>query len=122
MGLAEELDIRGRALRAAERIVADIHYLVRDKVSIDVERIGSTVIRSLPGEPPRRDTGEYWDSIGFDAEDTGDMITASAFSTNWKAPMLEYGTRYAARPHWGRVWDDYMPTIPAKFDEYFNND
>ncbi|GIW77990.1 MAG: hypothetical protein KatS3mg104_3053 [Phycisphaerae bacterium] len=44
------------------KTVADI----KEDISVPVVRIGGNVIRSQPGEPPRKDTGKLHKGVGFE--------------------------------------------------------
>jgi hypothetical protein len=72
----------------------------KDRVSIDVVRSGSQVIRSLPGEPPRRDRGDLYDNIESRTEADAEVITVSVDTDIPHALFTDAGTdRMAARPH-----------------------
>lgn len=122
MSLFDELGIQHDAIRAVEGVVMEIAEAVRVKVSIDVDYSVKPPARSKTGEPPRRDTGDYYHSIGSDVEDNGDTIIGSAYTDDWKAVMLEYdGFGYGMRPHWTPVEAEYEPRLMDRFDFHFRN-
>jgi hypothetical protein len=102
--VADELRDLGPAVEA------DIVELV----SVPVQYAGSEVIRSRPGEPPRRETGIYRDSIRhevIDGEAGPDSATLHLFTNSVIGTYLEYGTSaMKPRPHFG-------PTFEAWRDE-----
>lgn len=62
-------DVVAKQSEVADAQVADI----KKRISVPVDRRGSTVIRSKPGEPPRKDTGALYESI--------EQFTADSFTT-----------------------------------------
>ena len=80
----------------------------RKLIAVPVEGKGRTAIRSKPGEPPRRETGEYQDSIESRVEIEGDKVTAVAGTTMERGVWLEKGTgRMKPRPHASKVADEF---------------
>jgi hypothetical protein len=100
------------------KAVNDLAYAcaedVREAVSIEVEYVrgprgGKRVIRSKPGEAPRKEKGSYINSITSQMNE-GEPISASAYTTSRIGVYLEDGTeKMAPRPHWGpafRRWSE----------------
>jgi hypothetical protein len=101
-------DIRARAVGAFASLGEEIADDLRETISIPVERIGSSLIRSLPGEPPRKETGGYRLTIEDDTQDEGDRVRTSIFTDSVIGKYLEYGTsRMAARPHFAEIYEKY---------------
>jgi hypothetical protein len=66
---------------------------IRDDIGVPVEYAAGGVIRSAPGEPPRRETGELWNSIKSAVEKQPDRVTLQMAA----GPALdEHGNDYAA--------------------------
>jgi hypothetical protein len=87
-------DILDAVAEEAERLGAEIAADVRESIDIPVEPTSSGyVVRSRPGEPPRRESGHLWESIGFEvARDDGRRrVGLSVYSDDPKAAGLEYG-------------------------------
>jgi hypothetical protein len=83
---------------------------VQDRISVDVERVGSRVIRSKPGEHPRRDTGNLYASFIVE-ENTENHTVAAAVTTDVEyAVYLQLGM--------DRPITDAGPDGPALLDEY----
>lgn len=59
------------------------------------------IIRSSPGEPPRKEFGDYYDSITHETTREGDLvITRIGSRLPGRGPWLEFGTdKIAPRPH-----------------------
>lgn len=72
-------------------------------IGIPVEYIGGSVIRSLPGEPPRMDTTALINSLTATSGESGDVIYCDIGTDIFYGMMLEYGwSHVAARPWLGR--------------------
>ena len=107
-----------KAARAAlsecgRTIVADI----RERLSIPVERVRGHVFRSEPGEHPRLDTGKLRKSIKYKVAPQADRVSdLTIFSTDPKAPLLEYGTsRMEERPFLGPAAVRWKVGLPRMF-------
>ncbi len=84
---------------------------VRMLISIPVERTATSVIRSKPGEPPRRDSGDLYNSIrkGPLVSDA-DGVRTEAGSDLWYSVNLENGAgRVDPRPHWRPAYEEIAP-------------
>lgn len=102
--LIEQIEDRvgDAALEIAERVVRDV------KASMAAS--GGAGTPSAPGEAPAIQEGELYAS--YDAKRLS-KTTAAAFTTEWTAPILEFGApgaNLAPRPHlrpavWGRRGD-----------------
>lgn len=76
---------------------------LRRDVSVPVGRSGSRIVRSLPGEPPRREHGDYIDSILHDTRREGALVITEIGSIlPNRGVWLEGGTsRIRPRPSFG---------------------
>lgn len=97
--------------RFAQKRIED----AREIVGVPVQRIAYTVIRSQPGESPRRDTGVLQDSFqATEAYHLGDIIDIFIFTDDIKANWLDKGTEYMdERP----FWEKFLTRIVEKQDE-----
>lgn len=92
--------LAGRMRPAVESVASEIAADIRERINVPVGRSGGRIIRSKPGEPPRREYGDLYKSVGTVAGGQGDQIEAIAGSTSKIAVYLEYGTgTVAPRPH-----------------------
>lgn len=100
-----------RAESGMESIVAELEEQLRAAVSVPVERDGRKVVRSLPGEPPRTEFGDYEDSFGHAVEVDGDVVRGAAGTRSERGPWFEGGTEnMKPRPHFGKVRDAFAET------------
>lgn len=108
---ARQASVRARkatrlALNELGRLIRDD---IRDSINVRVQKVGTELIRSEPGEPPRREPlwlskrgGELWKSIRYKvrakAETIEDLIV---YTTDIVALYMEYGTsKIEPRPFW----------------------
>jgi hypothetical protein len=97
--------IRADVFTAMEQFGGEVVAVIQEKISVDVEyttgpRGGVRVIRSLPGKPPRRETGNLQQSYQSAVETDAEVVTLEVFSDVPYAAHLENGTaRVAQRPH-----------------------
>ena len=80
----------------------------RARVGVQVGYSGSRVIRSLPGEPPRREHGHFQDSITHQTRREGNLIITEIGSLlPNRGVWLEGGTsRMKPRPSFGPLHDE----------------
>jgi hypothetical protein len=64
-------DLRERATTAFDEFGREVLEALRQSVSVPVGRAGSRVIRSAPGEPPRREFADYIASLGTETFPSG---------------------------------------------------
>lgn len=95
-----------------DAIGADLEKRLRDKLRVPVVRQGSRVIRSKPGEPPRKDKGNYQSSMDRVTVVSGDRIRAVAGTNMVRGVWLENGTgRMAPRPHASVVIQEFKSEV-----------
>jgi hypothetical protein len=98
-------EIRTDCFQAMERVGEAVRDEWQSRVSVPVEYVagprgGVVVVRSLPGEPPRKETGELHDSIQAATESDADVLTTTVDSEVPHAAYTNEGTaRMAPRPH-----------------------
>jgi hypothetical protein len=88
--------VRADEFRAIQAFAEGVAETIREKISVDVEyatnRKGTLVVvkRSLPGEPPRRETGDLYRSIAAStAEADAGEVSVEVSSDMFYAPILE---------------------------------
>jgi hypothetical protein len=86
---------------------------VREDLAVDVEYIGDgRVIRSQPGEPPRRETGDLQGSIDTSAEIAGDEVVTLLDCNDWKGRRLNEGDgQIRPRPFWDFAYQRLSDTL-----------
>lgn len=104
--------IRDAAQRAmvevAESALADMKQLI----SIPVEYEENYVVRSLPGEAPRTETGEYLKSWEMTTGTPGGEPEAGIESFDPKGRELEVGTdKVKPRPHVSVIAERWTPEV-----------
>jgi hypothetical protein len=119
-------DVRADVFAACEQFGGEVVDVIREKISVDVEYIdgprgGVRVIRSLPGEPPRRETGTLQDSYQSAVEADAGEVTLDVFSDCPYAGNLENGTaRVLPRPHVADTADEmteqFLDRVVAAFE------
>jgi hypothetical protein len=99
-------------------LAGEIERYVIDLISVPVAHGRGFVIRSAPGEPPRRDVGGLVASIHsevIEGADGPDTITLSVYSDSPVATFLEYGTAVmAARPFLGPAFDFWADEVVGR--------
>jgi hypothetical protein len=107
---------------------------IRFSIGIYVQKVGSELIRSDPGEPPYREPtwlsdrgGDLWRSIRYKTQPRARSLEDLLIYTgDWVAPLMEFGTIHIVpRPFWDparRRMKAWAPrTFKTLFAEYFNN-
>lgn len=82
----------------------------------------SKIIRSRPGDPPRKETGELFNSFFTQTAQQGGNVEGLLFSVSrtergdaQKDVYLEYGTsKMAPRPHWARMIEFWQATFEQR--------
>lgn len=119
--IARELIERFRP--AMQKLAADMRQDLRQRVDVPVGRAPAKrkggkgrIVRSKPGEPPRKETGAYQASIQSETNVNGtESIRATVFSDTPLAGWLEYGTdRMAPRKHWRTARDRWEREAPER--------
>jgi hypothetical protein len=101
-------DLRERATTAFDEFGREVLEALRQSVSVPVGRAGSRVIRSAPGEPPRREFADYIASLGTETAFLPAGVSASVFTDMQRGRWLEDGTsRMQPRPHFAPIFDRY---------------
>lgn len=72
----------------------------REVLSVPVGRSGRKIIRSKPGEPPRKEKGRLPPDIKGEVTSGESVVTSNNYTDNKVAGYLDGGTRtIAPRPH-----------------------
>lgn len=112
--------INSRLRQSMDDLVAEAGGDLRDSISIQVEvsrgpRGGRVLARSRPGEPPRRETGGYLESIHDAVEQDGDRITGRIYTDSEIGGYLEHGTdKMEARPHFAPCYERWREKASAR--------
>jgi hypothetical protein len=111
-----------RAESGMETIVAELEEKLRAAVSVPVGHTGNVVIRSLPGESPREEFGDYEGSFGHATATEGDVVRGAAGTTSERGPWFEGGTtKMKPRPHFGKVRDEFAETAVERVVQALSN-
>lgn len=133
MGFADELmdDLQRRKERAfnefAREVAADLKELIgtpvqQAQVSGSRGRSRRQIVRSKPGEAPRKETGAYQKSIQSAVEPEGNHLAAVIYTTAKVGTYLEEGTRRMdPRPHWITIERKWRPRFAQRIDELMFN-
>lgn len=84
---------------------------IKSALKVPVEYRGDVVIRSLPGEAPRRETGDLQGSIDaktIDGQDGPDSVTLEVSTNIHYAPRLE-----TTRPFMGPAFERMSADLPG---------
>jgi hypothetical protein len=96
-------DIREAAKAAMMEYLEKEVETTREALSIPVGREKGRIIRSNPGENPRKEEGDLQKSIQQEVIEEGGEIVGDFFTTDEKAPWLNFGREdgsLAPRPFW----------------------
>ncbi len=103
--IAVSRQVADRLELAVDSYVYDLRTELRDLVAKPVGRSGSKIIRSKPGEPPRRETGKYQASIKHTVTVAGNRVRGEAGTPMLLRVWFRDGTaRMAPRPHFAQVY------------------
>lgn len=78
----------------AQNIGAEMKQEIKNILDIPVSKNGARIVRSLPMQAPRKESGNLQNSVDYQLEETKDNITIKIFCAD-SAPYalyLEYGT------------------------------
>lgn len=104
--------LRGRVAASMDQLGASMATTLKNIVAVPVERTKGRVIRSKPGEAPRRDTGAYQESITHATTESGNTIRTESGSPRKLADWLQHGTnRMAPRNHYDRLREQIAPEV-----------
>lgn len=91
--------------------------------AIDIPVGHDPLVRSAPGEPPRKDSWDLRGSLeGYTESTDGGLKVTAGVDTNIEyAPFLENGTpRMAARPAWLPTYEKWCPIVLARVADAMN--
>lgn len=106
-------DINGSAEQAYRAVGPEVEAYAVQLVSVPVGRQGSKIIRSKPGEPPRKETGGVAGGIGHEVRrDAEDQPTLIVYAIGAVAGYLTDGTsRMAKRPFMEPTFDRWAEPV-----------
>lgn len=97
--LAQTLLNINRAQRLiTQNLAAEMKQEIKDILNIPVSKNGAKIVRSLPMQAPRKESGNLQNSVEYLIEDNKDNLTIQVFCQD-SAPYalyLEYGTQKTA--------------------------
>lgn len=109
-------DIDARFAGPMENLALTMRDEMRELIGIQVEYAGGDIIRSLPGEAPRREFGNLQDSQQIDVTVNQNEISATLFTDSLIGAYLEHGTsRILPRPH----YEPYAKRVESLAAEMF---
>lgn len=110
--MAHPADIIAEAfLEAARQTGPEIQADVQTLISVPVEYIDGHIIRSLPGENPRLETGRLHDSIAQHAQRDGDRLTLAVVTGVEYAPRLQLQME---RPIFNGVDEEWLRVLVSR--------
>lgn len=107
-GWASEVSqyLRSTFREQAQDVGAEVAADIKAAISTPVEYDGSKVIRSRPGEPPRKESGDLLDSIDFAVEQFDGTEQLSVYSDSKILGYLDGGTStIEPRPVFGPAFE-----------------
>lgn len=89
---------------------------IREMLSVDVERENGVVsVRSVRGEPPRRETGALWESIAQAVEVGLYGVDAAVYTDKvYSAALESTAFRTGQRPHWITLYENWLSAVPER--------
>ena len=107
----------------AQTLGTQMKQEIKDNLDIPVSKSGAKVVRSLPLEAPRKESGNLQNSVDFSVEQTALVSTVKVFCSS-SAPYalyLEYGSaKTAARPFMLPVLNKYTLILKEEIKEIGN--
>lgn len=100
-------------------IVSDVKTLI--SINVEYGPGGAVIVRSKPGEPPRRETGLLQSSIGYGVQ-SGEIVSLQIDSDCPYSGFLEKGTTHMAqRPYFETVADFWANELPDRLVNVIQN-
>lgn len=101
-------------VKVQQEIGEEIVARTQDRCSIDVEYIGNHIVRSKPGENPRRETGKLWGSFESETNIDGEIVRTVIDTDVFYATELQ---ELRDRPIFDGLLDEYEPLILDRIAE-----
>jgi hypothetical protein len=104
------------AQEAMEQAGEDINADIVEMISVPVGRSGGRVIRSQPGEPPRKETGGLIAAQRVQVlSDAADVVTLTIQNQSRVANWLERGTsKMSPRPFYSVAFSRWQQLVPLR--------
>jgi hypothetical protein len=105
------------AQEAMEQAGEDINADIVEMISVPVGRSGGRVIRSQPGEPPRKETGGLIAAqrVRVLSEAAADVVTLTIQNQSRVANWLERGTsKMSPRPFYSVAFSRWQQLVPLR--------
>lgn len=95
------LNLKNAQKQTAQNLGTQMKQEIKDILDVPVSKNGAKIVRSLPLEAPRKESGNLQNSVDYILEENKNNLTIKVFCAN-SAPYalyLEYGTeKTAPRP------------------------
>ncbi len=107
-------ELKQRIFDEAEWLGQQMLFDLVESVSVPVAFEGSRVVRSLPGEPPRLETGLYASTLQYESiiDIEGGKFRISLFTDDERGIWFEEGTdNMAPRPHFDAITEKWADTV-----------
>lgn len=115
-------DVKRLVFAEADKLGREITDDLVRSVSVPVQYIGGATIRSLPGEPPRKEFGDLADSIQYELLDYADSFSLTIYTDHQIALWLEAGTaRIKPRPHFRPCFERWVEVVPERLFQAVQN-
>ncbi|MDR0953639.1 MAG: hypothetical protein LBM71_05655 [Elusimicrobiota bacterium] len=122
---AKVAQIKTKQLEIMQNLASEMEKELKEKLSSPVDVSAGNVLRSLPGEPPRKESGQLRQSIEAaltaQTSQSGSQATIKAGCLNTTLPyafFLEYGTQsIMPRPFLLPTLAKYSEQIAKEFKE-----
>ncbi len=117
------LNLKKAQKEIAQNIGAEMKQEIKDILDIPVSKNGARIVRSLPMQAPRKESGNLQNSIDYLIEGNKDNLTIKVFCSD-SAPYalyLEYGTtKTAPRPFMLPTLNKYALILKEEIKEIGN--
>jgi hypothetical protein len=118
------MSVQSQVLHVMDEAMKDVARDEKQLISVPVQRTGNRVIRSRPGQPPRKDTGRLHGSVkGVAAKVGKDRVEGKVTTATPYDQFLEKGTsKMSRRPFagpteakWGRIVENRFKLAARQF-------
>ena len=112
-----------KAAAIVRNVLEDAGKEMAEEIREDISVPGNARVRSKPGEPPRRQTGNLRSRVQYkvaEGEAAADVYVLTVMDDAAYAGFLEHGTsRMAPRPFFSPIESKWAPLMAQRFDFTF---